>query len=291
MNLYSKFQRQSKQDLISAKKLYDIKDYGNAVFLSQQALEKAFKYIMMKYELVDQNTEALKHLNHRPILALIDKQIEYTEKFEPKNKAEELIKSTVQSALPILDRLFTKKSKIVSDVTWWQISLGIDLPAEEEEKVQIWVKKHLKTFLEILQQIKNIILKINNNKNEQINEIINKMHIDLKTCQDKLNNFTGLKIKECFEEQQKAEHILRGLLPLVHNNRQHDKKLVGIVTISLWVVSHSSTLFKIAPHEDLGRYPTEIIGSDSLLLYRQNAKHLFSFIKEVEIATKNIFKL
>ena len=69
MELDTLYKQQSEQDLKSACVLYNIGDYGNAVFLAQQALEKAFKYVMMKCNLADQCAKSLKDLTHKPEVA------------------------------------------------------------------------------------------------------------------------------------------------------------------------------------------------------------------------------
>ena len=56
MDMDTLFKQQSKRDLKAARILYSKYNFGNAAFLSQQAIEKAFKYVMMKYELLNKSS-------------------------------------------------------------------------------------------------------------------------------------------------------------------------------------------------------------------------------------------
>lgn len=295
MELAALFRQQSKKDIKSAYVLYKKYDYGNAAFLTQQALEKAIKYFMMKFNLADQCPESLRELTHKPEIEVINMLEERNNKFTPNNDVEKQYKQTVSSLLPDLRNIFkASDTSIVPYKTWWKISLGIKLTSDEEENAQTRIGKDLLRSITQAQKIKNKAIKDNDGKNDLISHMLSNAHDDFKTSQDALGD---LSVKLPDVDYRKIQTALKNpasnlssIIPKNYN--EQNKKTVGLLKIVTWIMLHHLSLLQIAPHLELGRYPEEISnGVSSSSLYEENAEQLYILIKEVDKGIKELYAM
>lgn len=292
MELDSLFRQQSERDLKSAYFLYDMGDYGNAVFLSQQAIEKAFKYVMMKYELISKDTQSLKTANHKPVTELLKKLELYNNKFEPKNDAEKTIKDANEQFMPHLKNIFEEMSKSkISDDVWWKISLGIKLPVDDEEKIFQYIKKCLDNVLEILQVIKNKIIEINKKINNPLINEMDRVHYNLKKYRDALADSSEHDVPKFLKITQQEVSDLQNLSTYLRKAKQTNKETIGMVTLGIWVITYDVTLLKITAHEQRGRYPEKINCKNSFFIYKKNLDHLKTLMDDAKKATTALYSL
>ena len=181
MELVTLYREQSKRDLKSARLLCKNKDYGNAAFLAQQAIEKALKCCMMKFNLVDKSPKRLRESGHRPVIDVIDKLEEYNNEFNPKGDVAPLYKSIIPFFLPVLRGVFKRSDGyIISDKELWKESLGMKLTSEEKENIQTHTGNELMRLIPYMQKIKNKAREANDVNNEFICQKIKKVHNNLK---------------------------------------------------------------------------------------------------------------
>ena len=283
--------RQSDEDLSSAYVLHKSSNYGNAAFLTQQALEKAFKHVMMKIDIVDPHPGELKGLGHNPEIKVFNELKKYNE-FKLENKVEDQIRLAAYERLPSLKDLFlAKNSSLLPDKIWWKISLEIELTAKEEKKARRDIKKELDSLANALQKIRDMYLQINNKKSERAS-ILKKVLLGLQTIQNVTKNASvKLTITEYSKIQMTIRNVFHDLLTSFFKNVEKlDKKIIGTLTISAWIAIHSLTILKIASHKQLSRYPDEISpGVLSSSLYDAHADQLFALIQEVDAAISELY--
>lgn len=82
------------------------------------------------------------------------------------------------------------------------------------------------------------------------------------------------------------ELFLKKINPRANNPFSKDD-LVLIILLS-WIFTFSSSILKTFPHESIGRYPREINGASSRLLYQQQSDALVQLSREVEMACKKL---
>lgn len=293
MNLETLFKQQSKRDLQSAYILHEKEDYGNAAFLSQQAIEKAFKYVLMKYELIGRDTQCLKNVSHKPVVELLNQLKIYNNKFEPKNDADKIIKTANEQLMPYLENIFKEmhKSTILDEEVWWKISLGIELPVDETKKILYDIKKYLDNLIKILQKIKNKILEINNGINSHLIREMDKVHDSLKKYRDELKDSTDDNMPDFLKRSQQEIDNLQNLSVSLRKNKCKDKKTIGKVILGIWVITYNITLLKITAHEQRGRYPENIDDKSSLFIYKNHKENLKNLINDTKKATIALYSL
>lgn len=295
MDLDSLFKQQSERDLKSAHIMYTEQDYGNAVFLCQQAMEKAFKYAMMKYKLVAKDKESLKDLTHKPVVGFLKKLESQNRKLVPKNKTEKLVKSVPEKFSPQIQKLFKEISEEpLSNVDWWKISLGARLDDEKERTARCYFENGLDKLIHILQEIKNEILQTNAGQDNRITKMLGEAHDGLRTYRAEVKNRLSEKTLKEFsnETQQQIDCFLNRLLwECYTGKKKNDKEQIGFFRIGLWLFIHNFTLLKITPHEEFGRYPEKINNKSTFIHYKKNKKELKSLIDDVEKAVKSLHSL
>lgn len=295
MDLDSLFKQQSERDLKSARIMYAEHDYGNAVFLYQQAVEKAFKYVMMKYELAAKDKESLKKMTHKPAVAFLKKLEQQNRKFVPKNNAEKQVKLVSEKFSVPIQTLFKElEGSTISNKVWWKISLEIELDDDEERNARCYLENGLNGLICTLQQIKNEILRINARRDNRITEMLAEAHEGLKAYQIELKNELSKKplTKLSNETQRKIDNFLKNLLYECHvNKHKYDKEWIGILVIGMWLIIHNLTLLKITPHEEFGRYPEKIESKSTFIWYKKNVNQLKSLIDDVEKAVISLYSL
>lgn len=286
--------QQSKVDLKSAYELYERGDYGNAAFHTQQALEKAFKCVMMKYGLAEQYPESLKQLGHRPYIRLFNLLKKHTNNFNVKNKTVRLVKSSLRSSLPhVMDMLKGADASPMSDKVWWKISLGVNLSPDEAKKALRRIRRNLDGVAIDIQKIKNVSLEIRDENSEQIFQVMDAFYTELKTFQDmpKSSSVKSM-VAEHSRIQTKIRNILHNLFTKSFNHaKKSDKEIKGILTILPWITMYATTILKIMAHEQISRYPEEVNGMSSSLIYEEKADQLYALMQEVEESIKELYEI
>ena len=271
--------QQSEDDLGTALILYRQGKYGMAAFSSQQALEKAFKYVMMQYGLSRHYQRPLKWWGHRPQAKIIKLLEEHVGDSKIKSKIVDQFKSAANKNLPGVRKTFNNSDEApVSDKGWWKISLEIELSAKEKKRARRYMRKKQNDLETDLAKIIDACLELIDEKNKRVFQLLDEIRTNLKVRQNtSKSNSIKSAVMAYSKMQQSIGNELRDLLSCVKMSKK-DKELVGILAILPWIVTHGLTVLKISPHEQLSRYPEEIDGVISSSHYEEkpsNYTHSF----------------
>lgn len=242
MSLEIKFLEIAKSDFKASKVLYDINDYGNALFHLQQGVEKCVKSLGLALGLVDEKglKNKISHLPHKVFARLLNEKIKTQEKLDN-------VKVLVPEVIPIHWKnknrrtIINKLKKTYNQINHLKFEEGETLDikclanfikeAKEKEKQKI-------SKSEVYELVKDDWVKTNTHfKNLQI------CYTD------------DLKEKKAIEERYKPsiERPEKFIEQKVHNRLAELRKdltfdFINFVWLNLSIIT--------SPHEQTSRYPS-----------------------------------
>lgn len=300
MNDWKEFLEQAHQDMAGCEALRSVNNYGNSAYLLQQGLEKYIKAYLFKFQLFSGKPHEIGHL---PIKVMWNKLIDELErKIRTFNNPE--LKTVFQQSATIMKLIKELFDKIKNPnnrswkTTFWKKSLNIPLNNNEELIINNEKEKLEKEFTRIIPMMETLLAKLDPKKKlENLSEeqrikiekqLVEKMGIHL----DDL-----LKI---FPTVQSGLHDVQSGMPDfflilgdiikqdIQSKDQYAQDLFNILRLA-WLFSFRDEIVEMFTHEDIGRYPTEILGTTSNIdskssreIYEINVKELDSLIERVK---------
>jgi HEPN domain-containing protein/inorganic pyrophosphatase len=303
---WKEFQIQAERDLQSCKILRDNGDFGNAVYLLQQSLEKYLKAYLFKYALFTGDPKCLGHLQLHVLFSKLEN--DFVERI--RNSDDMITKQMFTLSRPILNsavKLFKKIKEDNLKKIYWKKSLQLELTSEENTKIMSIEKE-----LELVNKIPSIsetgqLLSVNTEelmKNYQNPKMKKKIEDGIKNATgheaDKIINLLlqissdAKNIKNVDDLQKQLPSKLLAVLNDVQETLKSDKpknesqiRTQRIVQVA-WVFQFLEEIFQMFPHAEIGRYPTEIDGKSSRLIYLEKTKELDKLIEKIETVCHKI---
>lgn len=298
---WKEFQEQAYRDLLSCKILRKENDFGNAVYLLQQSLEKYVKAYVFKYKIFVDNP---KRLGHQPLKALFRELSNNTERIvrQSTNTQTKIMFSKLDSTIKVVIELFNN-IKDPDDPTLriaiWKDSLGLPLNDKEksilkELKVK-WSTNYSSEISDIVDMFSVEIEKLKKLAKDPIKKQIVDKQLEstiglsfdmiLKILTELTENFKNLP-ENMNLDLGFLENMINALAQISSKNSSQNEFMKYIR--SAWIFSLRNEIIQTFAHEDIGRYPTDIDGKSSLIIYAQRVSELDKLIDNVENTCKKI---
>jgi len=138
---YLDFMQYAEIDLEISETAFKKKQYGNAAYHAQQALEKYLKSYFLKSNLIE-NVQNLGHLQYPEIINEAIKILENQKQKQDNSLMMKLLDGTIKHYSSIKE-MFTKvKQSEDKKILFWKASLGIELTTNEKNMLQGISKKN-----------------------------------------------------------------------------------------------------------------------------------------------------
>lgn len=293
---WKSFSDQAELDLKRAKNLYESGDYGFSAYCAQQALEKHVKSYFYKLNLIDNNPHRFGHLPLTAIIADIRNEMDGIERRQQSNK---LFLNMLRPAFSLCKEIlnfFKDIKKPDQKILFWKYSLNI--PTESQifddkvnklQKISNQINNAFNVYDE--QSFNPNIGKIREKFSKNDMEDILKFKDLFKTKLEAVVNLDKNKImqnKEFLEIEKKLTERFNELQKndnVIGKTIQGDMKRMMAYTK---ILTYLESIMKSFPHEDIGRYPTEIDGKDSTNLYVTYKDNLLVLINEISNVCNSI---
>lgn len=268
------------EDIEAMDLCYEKNQYGASAYHCQQALEKAVKFMVVKYRLMENPAD----LNHDLIRKLLHR---WKKNGSTQNKwANDAIATTCDMVDEIARGSRSRARR--SDATraegdlslkeWmWAYSLGMPVPSSAVEtfrnRMNAPPSQMVNRFLDrhFPKRVRNRILR------------------ELKEARDKKDNsaIINATYQECVRALWKEFQIRYK----PHVDSKHLSVEVAERCLFLWVLTNLDTLLKIIPHEEYGRYPGVLYGKSYAHWYSKHSGELSTLEELVRSAIGELLKM
>lgn len=296
MLYWKSFLDQAELDLSRAKNLFESGDYGFSAYSAQQSLEKHVKSYFYKLDLIDNNPQRFGHL---PLTAILTDLKNEMDKIERRQQSNKFFLSMLRPAFSLYKEilgLFKDIKKSDQKILYWKYSLNLPATSQIFDDKIGKIRKLLSQFNNAFNiydeqsfnpNVSKIQEKFSKSDAQNILEFKDlfktmseeAINLDMnKIIQNKKLQEKEVKLLESFNELQKGDSVIGKTI-------QGDMKRMMAYTK---ILPYLETIMKSFPHEDIGRYPTEIDKKDSTKLYVEYKDNLFVLINEISNVCNNI---
>ncbi|KAG2476766.1 MAG: hypothetical protein NPMRTH1_1550016 [Nitrosopumilales archaeon] len=286
---YRDFMQYAEIDLEISETAFKKKQYGNAAYHAQQALEKYLKSYFLKLNLIE-NVQNLGHLQYPEIINEAINILENQKRKEDNSLMIKLLDGTIKHYLTIKE-MFTKVQQLQDKkILFWKASLGIELTTNEKNMLQGISKKNEQStsqFIELLLDfVKNKdFLKMISNAESIPSELKANMHQALINFTEELSKNSG--------SGDARNKIISLLEPYLYGSGTESFSKSESDTITkLTAIDNSFDWYGHVllsyPHQQIGRYPTSIDDKDAYSLYIEYKENLWKIIEEIRTVCTRI---
>lgn len=290
MLYWKSFFDQAETDLQRAKNLFSSDDFGFSAYCAQQALEKYIKSYFYKLDLIENNNTY--RFGHMPLSAILSDIKRETRRIEHQQRNNRLFSNMLKPLIslykPLMD-IFHEMKEPEQKILWWKYSLNLPSATQIfDEKLKV-MSKSLSKFNNTLNLYNEQQLDPNLNKIQQTFpkdfERILTLRDDMKDMAEAAIELNLDKMKQKQGGIENISNLLESFDELQNSDEPIGKFIQGdmkrLMAYTRGVILHCGTIMKSFPHEDIGRYPTEIDGKESTLLYAENHEGLLLLINEI----------
>ena len=267
----NEWRRSVKDDIMAMKLCYRNKMYGLSAYHCQQALEKAVKFVAVKYEIID-NPRKFDHDVLLQTFRILNKKYS-TPKLQVYNKKIISVLCKIKYGEKFDKNKNAKNDEISMRDAVWADSLGVHATHQDLKnfiaKMLEETPEHLEDFLTILR--KKFLKK---SKKQTSAKNFSQMAVLGTAPQD-----NAMKYKSMY---QIINHLC--------SNMPRTKQTAEII-LFIWIALNAKTILKIAPHEEYGRYPGTLWAKTRRQYYRKKSVKLYVLEKEVCQAISNLYKM
>jgi len=290
---YRDFMQTAFADIHRADKLFNEGDFGFAAYCAQQGLEKYLKAYLLKCNLIG-DVQILGHLQYHQIMSEVVKELERQKKLEKSNSAfYKMLDATAKFFLD-LKEIFEIIKEPTKKILVWKSSLGIELNKNEQRIDKGLGLKLEKIKQEYLLSFQNLLIPalsdINVDRLASIDpaNIQKFLSIFQKALQEVVNPTQSME-----QNFQLLDEMILFAKPFFYGSGPNSlsktdtdfiSKLYLLIRTWLWI----ETVIESFPHEEIGRYPTDINGMNSELLYKEKKENLLRLIQKIRTACDQI---
>lgn len=287
---YRDFLQKAEYDLKVSEKLFKTEDYSSAAFSAQQALEKFLKSYLLKFNLV-KDVQKIGHLQYSEITKESIRIFEKQKDIEESDETIKVLDSNIKHFNILLSIFKDVQESHVHKILFWKSSLGINLNKNEKNilngirvKINNSATKNLSVLLEYL------------NSESFLKQLLKKkMPVELKA---KIPLF----IREYIIATQRGdshkmkiamEKLMQAISPYLYGSGPDSfSKESSDLMIKIKMIDSAFEWYEYVlltyPHQEIGRYPTDIEGTNSEILYCENKENLLKLIQAVKIICTKI---
>ena len=302
--IWEEFQIQAKQDFASCKVLRKENDFGNSAYLLQQSLEKYLKAYLFKYEIFSGEP---KNLGHLPLRTLwkefendVERGIRHASNTNTKLMFEKFL-PVIKEVLKLFDELKNSKNTTLKHA-FWKESLNHPLN-EEEKRLAASIRQNLERLLPSIMDTSELI----STNTEKIKENLSNPETKMKII-EQIQKSTGFKAESIIDvlslisantksiqtisdmqklPPQNSLSFLTQMIQNVHTPENESQARIKKLFQGTWPFQFISEIMQVFTHEDIGRYPIEIDGKISRVIYVEHADDLDNLIEKIEtVCTK-----
>jgi len=284
------FMQYAEIDLEIVETAFKKKQYGNAAYHMQQALEKYLKAYFLKSSLIE-NVQKLGHLQYPEIINEAINIFQNQKTKEDNSITIKLLDESIKHYSSIQE-MFTKVQQSQDNrILFWKASLGIELTTKEKNILGgIRIKNERSTS-------RYVSLILDFFKTEEFSKIISdaeSIPLELKAnIPQALQDLVEGLITKDFKSEDTRKRLLSLLEPhLYGSGTESFSKSQSDTMIKLTAIDKSFDWYEHVlltyPHQEIGRYPTIIDKKDSYSLYIEYKDNLWRIIEEIQTVCRGI---
>ena len=294
---YREFMLQGQSDIERARELFTKEDYGFAAYSAQQGFEKYLKSYFMKLNII--KNPDIGHLPYSELLKIIVDEYNELIKYENDDIIIQYLQTSKDYFNSLKNILDSFQKSDPKKILLWKSSLKIELN-DDEQKISNGIDIELGKLQSIML---NGLAQLFSNLQSQESETVDS------------DNVQGSKIMNPDDSQRLVEWMVH-IIQNVQQNIETDfikevNNFEEIISPYLYGVKENSfskqdtdfimKFFKIwktfswlglillsYPHEEIGRYPTNINHENSLKLYKEKNNELLDLINILDSACLEI---
>lgn len=286
---YRDFIQYAEIDLEISKSLFGKKQYGNAAYHTQQALEKYLKAYFLKSNLIE-NVQKLGHLQYPEIINEATNIFQSQKSKEDNAMTKMILEETIKHYSGIKE-MFTKVQQSQDNrILFWKASIGIELTKREKDilnGIRVTNEKNTSNFVSVISE---------SVKTGDFSKIISdagSIPSELKAgIPDMLGDFVESIVKKDIKPGMR-EKFLSLLEPHLYGTGTDSfSKSESDTVIKISAIDKSFDWYEHVlltyPHQEIGRYPTMIDDKDSYSLYEEYKENLWQIMEEIQSVCSGI---
>lgn len=298
MTTWVDFKDQAIDDFKSSIALQSGNKIGNSAYMLQQSVEKFVKALVLKHKLSNKTPNELSHL---PLIGLWnDLQNNIKNQIIKTNNQKSIASyDLMEKAVGIIGEFFKKSTNTYKELIWKE-SLEIQLEDNEKnellnlisnlkQELEPVIKKVVFDYKELFENKLKPFLKTMPPKYRiELQQVLDEldMKIDIKNIDNQKMN-TTMDISDLIKEIPKFFDDIEHLYYVIRKDPRKKYFLDSdefLVILLAWSFQFSGIILKTFVHEDIGRYPRTITGSEtknSRTWYKEKAGEIGKLREEV----------
>jgi len=285
---YRDFMQYAEIDLEISKTSFSKKQYGNAAYHTQQALEKYLKSYFLKLNLIE-DVQKLGHLQYPEIINEAINICQNQKIKEDNPITIELLDETIKYYSGIKETFTKVQQSQDNKILFWKASMGIELTIKEKNIVEGIRIENDRTTSRIASLVSDSF------KSGDFSKIISEadsIPLELKTIIPQILNELAGALKDGNSEDVRKKLVSVIEPHLYGSGTKSFSKAESDTMIKLTAIEKSFSWYEHVlltyPHQEIGRYPTMIDDSDSYSLYIEYKDNLWRIMEEIQMVCTGI---